>query len=168
MHTDLHETTDSDFTEFVPAKAARDGHRLSNDPMPASIKPMECPGAKHGVEIMNKARPDDKDYSFDAIREVLGDHPTTAIEVLKKYSAGSDSITKEKFIDYFCEAHLPTIQPEGLAAANNDVIPDGFYLVGNSENPQDAWSKAIIDKVRGITHITKSDDKDEIIGVKIS
>jgi len=44
MHTDLHETTDSDFTEFVPAKAARDGHKLSNDPIPVSINPMDCPG----------------------------------------------------------------------------------------------------------------------------
>lgn len=25
MHIDLHETTDSDFYEFIPAKAARDG-----------------------------------------------------------------------------------------------------------------------------------------------
>ena len=25
MHVDLHETTDSDFSEFIPAKAARDG-----------------------------------------------------------------------------------------------------------------------------------------------
>lgn len=48
------------------------------------------------------------------------------------------------------------------------MIPDGFYLVGNSENTQDEWHKAIIDKVRGITHITKPDVKNEIIGVPIS
>jgi len=68
----------------------------------------------------------------------------------------------------FCEQFLPNCQPECLAEANNDVIPDGFYLVGNSENPQDEWSKAIIDSVRQVTHITKPDTKDEIIGVKIS
>lgn len=44
-HFDLHETTNSDFTEFVPAKAARDGHRLTNDPIPVGISPMDCPGA---------------------------------------------------------------------------------------------------------------------------
>ena len=37
---------------------------------------------------------------------------------------------------------------------NNDEIPDGFYLVGDSENPQKEWSKAILDKVKTITHIT--------------
>ena len=30
MHIDLHETTDSDETEFMPAKAARDG--VDHDP----------------------------------------------------------------------------------------------------------------------------------------
>lgn len=27
-HFDLHETTNSDYIEFIPAKAARDGYRL--------------------------------------------------------------------------------------------------------------------------------------------
>jgi len=59
---------------------------------------------------MVEARPNDEDYSFASIREVLGDHPTTAVEVCKKYAdAGAESLTKTQFIDYFCEAHLPTI-----------------------------------------------------------
>jgi len=51
MHIDLHETTDTDFTEFVPAKAARDGHKLTNDPIPANINPMECPGADKAAQL---------------------------------------------------------------------------------------------------------------------
>jgi hypothetical protein len=48
------------------------------------------------------------------------------------------------------------------------LIPDGFYLVGDSENPKKEWSKAIIDKVRTITHITPPDHEGMIIGVPIS
>jgi hypothetical protein len=75
LHVDLHETTDSDESEFRPALAARDG------------KPSE-PG----------------------------------------------------------------------------VIPDGFYLVDDSENPQPEFQRAIIDAVSRVTHIAPADDKNEIIG----
>jgi len=75
MHIDLHETTDSDETEFRPALAARDG------------KPFE-PG----------------------------------------------------------------------------LIPDGFYLVDDSENPQPAFQTAVNAAVERVTHIAPADDKGEIIG----
>jgi hypothetical protein len=74
LHVDLHETTDSDESEFRPALAARDG------------KPFE-PG----------------------------------------------------------------------------LIPDGFYLVDDSENPQREFQSAIIAAVAGVTHIAPGDDKNEII-----
>lgn len=75
MHIDLHETTDSDESEFRPALAARDG------------KPFE-PGG----------------------------------------------------------------------------IPDGFYLVDDSVNPQPAFQQAVIDAVAKVTHIAPADDRGEIIG----
>lgn len=75
MHIDLHETTDSDESEFRPALAARDGL-----------------------------------------------------------------------------AHVP------------GSIPDGFYLVDDSENPQPAFQQAIIDAVAQVTHIAPADERGEIIG----
>lgn len=75
MHIDLHETTDSDETEFRPSLAARDG------------KPFE-PGE----------------------------------------------------------------------------IPDGFYLVDDSENPQPAFQQAVIAAVAKVTHIAPADARGEIIG----
>lgn len=75
MHIDLHETTDTDESEFRPALAARDG------------KPFE-PG----------------------------------------------------------------------------TIPDGFYLVDDTENPQPGFQQAIIDAVARVTHITPSDPDGTIIG----
>ena len=75
MHIDLHETTDSDESEFRPALAARDG---------------------------------------------------------KDYEPGT--------------------------------IPDGFYLVDDSENPQPAFQQAIIEAVAKVTHIAPADPDGTIIG----
>jgi hypothetical protein len=75
LHIDLHETTDSDESEFRPALAARDG------------KPFE-PGE----------------------------------------------------------------------------IPDGFYLVGDTENPQPGFQQAVIAAVAKVTHIAPADANGEIIG----
>ncbi len=46
-------------------------------------------------------------------------------------------------------------------------IPDGFYLVGDTENPQKDFQKAIIDNVRPVTHIAPHDENRKIIGVAI-
>lgn len=43
-------------------------------------------------------------------------------------------------------------------------IPDGFYLVDDSENPQPAFQQAIIDAVARVTHIAEADARGEIIG----
>jgi hypothetical protein len=44
------------------------------------------------------------------------------------------------------------------------VIPDGFYLVDDRENPQLDFQRAIIDAVAKVTHIAPADDRNEIIG----
>ncbi|WP_226661792.1 M14 family metallocarboxypeptidase [Microbulbifer aggregans] len=75
MHIDLHETTDTDETEFRPALAARDG---------------------------------------------------------KPFTPGG--------------------------------VPDGFYLVDDSENPQPEFQQAVIAAVEKVTHIAPADDNNEIIG----
>ncbi len=47
------------------------------------------------------------------------------------------------------------------------LIPDGFYLVDDSENPQLAFQRAIIKAVATVTHIAPADDKNEIIGSRV-
>ncbi|MDG2091514.1 MAG: M14 family metallocarboxypeptidase [Gammaproteobacteria bacterium] len=45
-------------------------------------------------------------------------------------------------------------------------IPDGFYTVGDSENPVSDFQKAIIDAVEKVTHIAPSDENNYLIGAK--
>jgi hypothetical protein len=44
------------------------------------------------------------------------------------------------------------------------AIPDGFYVVGDTENPCPEFQKAIIDSVRKVTHIAPPDQDGKIIG----
>ncbi|WP_394150494.1 M14 family metallocarboxypeptidase [Vibrio maritimus] len=52
---------------------------------------------------------------------------------------------------------------DGLAYIE-DNVPDGFYLVGNTEKPAEAFQKTIIGYVEKVTHIAPSDSKGKIIG----
>ncbi len=46
-------------------------------------------------------------------------------------------------------------------------IPDGFYVVGDSENPQPDFQRSIIESVRKVTHIAAADESGNIIGVNL-
>jgi len=46
-------------------------------------------------------------------------------------------------------------------------IPDGFYLVGNTVNPQADFQQAIIKEVEKVTHIAPADDQNKLIGVDL-
>ena len=52
---------------------------------------------------------------------------------------------------------------DGVAHAP-DEIPDGFYLVDDSEHPQPAFQQAVIDAVAKVTHIAPADRNGQIIG----
>lgn len=46
-------------------------------------------------------------------------------------------------------------------------IPDGFYTVGDTDNPQPEFQAAIIEGVEQVTHIAPADERGEIIGSKV-
>jgi hypothetical protein len=48
------------------------------------------------------------------------------------------------------------------------TIPDGFYTVGDSENPQPKFQAALIAGVERVTHIAPPDENGEIIGSKVT
>lgn len=48
-----------------------------------------------------------------------------------------------------------------------DIIPDGFYTVGDSESPQSEFQAAVINSVAKVTHIAPADGKGEIIGSEV-
>lgn len=53
---------------------------------------------------------------------------------------------------------------DGKPEEDLSEIPDGFYLVGDTANPQPEFQKAIIDRVRKVTHIAQADQDGNLIG----
>ena len=47
------------------------------------------------------------------------------------------------------------------------AIPDGFYLVGDSERPAPDFQRALIDAVRTVTHIAAADEQGRLIGTTL-
>jgi len=47
------------------------------------------------------------------------------------------------------------------------LVPDGFYLVDDRENPQPEFQRAIIDAVAKVTHVAPADARNEIIGTPL-
>jgi hypothetical protein len=46
-------------------------------------------------------------------------------------------------------------------------IPDGFYLVGDTDRPEPAFQRALIDAVRRVTHIAEADAQGHLIGTTL-
>ncbi|MDG0968983.1 MAG: M14 family metallocarboxypeptidase [Porticoccaceae bacterium] len=86
---------------------------------------------------------------------------------------------KELNIEFHCHMDLhettdtdnlefrPALEARDAIAQDLWEIPDGFYGVGNTEKPQPAFQKAIIDAVAKVTHIAPCDENNCLIGTKI-
>jgi len=57
-------------------------------------------------------------------------------------------------------------QRDGVKKAFSE-IPDGFYLVGDTENPQEDFQAAIVKAVSKVTHIALPDESGNLIGDKV-
>ncbi|RUO22589.1 peptidase [Aliidiomarina iranensis] len=51
---------------------------------------------------------------------------------------------------------------------DNWNIPDGFYLVGDSQDPAAAFQKSVLDSVAKVTHIAEADESGKLIGVPLA
>lgn len=61
----------------------------------------------------------------------------------------------------------PALAARDGVAHEPGEIPDGFYTVGDSENPQPEFQQAVIAAVAKVTHIAPADSNGEIIGSRV-
>jgi len=61
----------------------------------------------------------------------------------------------------------PAVAARDGKAFEPGTIPDGFYLVDDSANPQPAFQQAIINAVQQVTHIAPADAQGGIIGSQL-
>ena len=61
----------------------------------------------------------------------------------------------------------PALEKRDGKSQEFSEIPDGFYVVGDTRNPQKEFQKAIIESVKKVTHIAPADENGNIIGVPL-
>ncbi|MEZ8824391.1 M14 family metallocarboxypeptidase [Vibrio amylolyticus] len=118
-----------------------------------------------GYETINRWNPN----AVDPNRSFYQDSPA---EESAKLMAMVNSLNTDIFIHV--DLHETTDSDEtefrpALAARDGKeliegMVPDGFYTVGDTENPQPEFQRAVIESVKQVTHIAPADANNKIIG----
>ncbi|ENM5840549.1 M14 family metallocarboxypeptidase [Vibrio mimicus] len=117
-----------------------------------------------GYETINRWNPN----AIDPNRSFVKDSPAEEAALLMAMVAQHEPILLHIDLHETTDTDESEFRP-ALAARDGKAyvegsIPDGFYTVGDTENPQLAFQQAVIDSVRRVTHIAPADEKNEIIG----
>ncbi len=122
-----------------------------------------------GYETINRWNPN----AVDPNRSFYRDSPAEESAALMAYIADLDiditaHIDLHETTDTDNSAFRPALAARDAVEHTNWNIPDGFYLVGNTELPVEAFQTAIIESVKKVTHIAPADDDGKLIGVNLS
>ena len=118
-----------------------------------------------GYETINRWNP----AAVDPNRSFHADSPSEEAAALIQYlnSQSKDFVAHfdlHETTDTDNEEFRPALAARDARELQNWHIPDGFYLVGDTEKPVAAFQTAIIGSVEKITHIAPPDSDGKIIG----
>ncbi|MCL1143366.1 M14 family metallopeptidase [Shewanella gaetbuli] len=120
-----------------------------------------------GYETINRWNP----YAVDPNRSFYANSPANESAAAMAFVATLGDIFVHIDLHETTDTDELEFRPALSARDGKDyekgVIPDGFYLVGDSDNPTPEFQKAIIDSVAKVTHIAPDDDG-QLIGVDIA
>jgi len=122
-----------------------------------------------GYETINRWNP----LTVDPNRSFVANSPSAEAGLLREYLI-AQGITPLLHIDLHETTDSDNSEFRPAKAArdgtvnSNWTIPDGFYLVGDSENPEPAFQAAIIAEVANVTHIAPADEQGCLIGEPIA
>mgnify|MGYP000300719211 CR=1 FL=1 len=122
-----------------------------------------------GYETINRWNPD----AIDPNRSFYQNSPAKESAALMSYieSLNLDLLAHfdlHETTDSDNSEFRPALAARDAEVHDNWNIPDGFYLVGNTLNPQADFQKAIIENVKKITHIAPADENGQLIGTELS
>jgi hypothetical protein len=119
-----------------------------------------------GYETINRWNP----LALDPNRSFYADSPSEESAAVMKYCE-DNNIKPICHVDLHETTDTDNSEFRPALAARDGIvqktwnIPDGFYCVGDTSNPQDAFQTAIIKEVEKVTHIAPADEHDQLIGV---
>ncbi len=129
-----------------------------------------------GYETINRWNPYavDPNRSFFPVNHTHGiNHEAEESRLFMQYLNGFDAsiimhIDLHETTDTDNSVFRPALADRDGIPQKSWNIPDGFYLVGDTDNPQAAFQEAIIQAVKQITHIAPADSDGKLIGEPIS
>jgi len=129
-----------------------------------------------GYETINRWNPNAVDPNRSFYKKSPSEECAALMEHIAKLTADDSHSANNKGICAHIDLHettdsdnsefRPALAARDAVCHDNWNIPDGFYLVGDTENPVVDFQKAVIDSVEQVTHIAPADDNDKLIGVK--
>ncbi|PRP92340.1 Zinc carboxypeptidase [Enhygromyxa salina] len=122
-----------------------------------------------GYEVINRWNP----QAIDPNRSFVPNSPAEESAALMRHVAQLGvsflvHIDLHETTDSDEDEFRPALAARDGKAFEPGLIPDGFYTVGDTENPQEAFQAAIIAGVEQVTHIAPADERGEIIGSKVT
>ena len=122
-----------------------------------------------GYETINRWNPD----AIDPNRSFYSGSPAKESTLLMQYLSSltvdiTAHIDLHETTDTDNSEFMPALAARDAVEQEVWDIPDGFYLVGDAENPADDFQKAIIASVEKVTHIAPADDEGKLIGIPLS
>lgn len=122
-----------------------------------------------GYEVINRWNP----RAIDPNRSFVADSPAEESRALMQLvvELGTDFLVHldlHETTDSDEHEFRPALAARDGKPFEPGSIPDGFYTVGDSENPQPEFQAAIIEGVAAVTHIAPPDDAGQIIGSPVT
>jgi hypothetical protein len=122
-----------------------------------------------GYEVIHRWNP----RAVDPNRSFVKDSPSEEAAALMKLVEDVDGrfvvhIDLHETTDSDEEEFRPALAARDGKAFSAGTIPDGFYTVADTDNPQPEFQAAIIDAVKKVTHIAPPDERGQIIGEDVT
>jgi hypothetical protein len=151
--------------QFLQSSAVRD---YISRGVNVLVAPCVSPWAYEHIQRWN-AHLQDPNRSFKVGAET--EESRSLMEYLTKTFGTEHTFTVQIDLHETTDTDETEFMPAKHAAAGlpyeGETIPDGFYLVGDCDNPQLDFQTAVIDTVRHVTHIAPPDEHGNIIDFPI-
>ena len=122
-----------------------------------------------GYEVINRWNPNCLDPNRTFVENSPSEEAAAVMALLD--NLGTDFVVHmdlHETTDSDESEFRPAVAARDGKASEPGLIPDGFYTVGDTENPQPAFQAAIIAGVEQVTHIAPADDAGQIIGSEVT
>lgn len=122
-----------------------------------------------GYEVINRWNPQAIDPNRSFVADSPAEESRALIELLAELGVEFlMHIDLHETTDSDEQEFRPALAARDGKPFKPGLIPDGFYAVGDTENPQPEFQAAIIRNVELVTHIAPADDNGQIIGSPVT